>query len=448
MAQNFLDLSHLNFSKDAKHQHDNDNNNNKQQQHNIKMSSETTTPITTNVIKITTPTFLVDKSRCLKNIRRMAAKATTSNVRFRPHCKTHASIEIGKWLQKEASVECITVSSLSMAKYFVNSNTSEEEENNNNHHHQPIFNDITVAFPLNILEIDTINEILSYREVQLNLLVENKEAIIFLEQNVARQVGIYVKIDVGYGRTGIPAQDYERIDTLLQLLISDSPPNQKLQFKGFLAHAGHSYHCHSREELLQIHNTSKDLLLTLKQQCQNSYPNTEFELSIGDTPTCSIIESDDLTDDIQEIRPGNFVFYDVEQSEIGSCTYDDIAVSVACPIVATHPNRRELILYGGGVHFAKDRVTDSKHENRIVYGRVVRSIPNSLYWGSVIDGMYLRSLSQEHGIVVVPPEEDFNSYKVGDILKVLPVHSCMTADVMKHKGYLTCDGEWISRMKD
>ena len=415
------------------------------------MSSGSTTPITVNVIKITTPTLLVDKNRCLKNIRRMAAKATTSGVRFRPHCKTHASVEIGKWLQEEASVKCITVSSLSMAKYFVIGTTSSsEEENNHNHHHQPIFNDITVAFPVNILEIDTINEILSYKEVQLNLLVENKDAIIFLEQNVTRQVGIYIKIDVGYGRTGIPAQDYDRIDTLLQLLISsdDSPPHQKLQFKGFLSHAGHSYHCHSREELLQIHNTSKDLLLKLKQQCQKSYPNTEFELSIGDTPTCSIIASDDLTDDIQEIRPGNFIFYDVEQAEIGSCTYDDIAVTVACPIVATHPNRRELILYGGGVHFAKDRITDSKHENRIVYGRVVRSIPNSLYWGSVIDGMYLRSLSQEHGIVVVPPEEDFDSYKVGDILKVLPVHSCMTADVMKQKGYLTCDGEWISRMKD
>lgn len=84
-----------------------------------------------------------------------------------------------------------------------------------------------------------------------------------------------------------------------------------------------------------------------------------------------------------------------------------------------------------------------------IYGRVVRSLPNHpLKWGSVIEGMYLRSTSQEHGIVVVPPHEDFDAYHVGDILKVLPVHSCMTADVMSNKGYLTCDGEWISRMKD
>jgi D-serine deaminase-like pyridoxal phosphate-dependent protein len=173
-----------------------------------------------------------------------------------------------------------------------------------------------------------------------------------------------------------------------------------------------------------------------------------MELSVGDTPTCSVIGPNDL-DGIQEIRPGNFVFYDVEQAEIGSCTYDDIAVAVACPIVATHPQRRELILYGGGVHFSKDRLSDPNNDTRgVVYGRVVRSIPNSLCWGSVVEGMYLRSLSQEHGIVVVPPEEDFDSYKVGDILKVLPVHSCMTADVMRNKGYLTCDGEWISRMKD
>jgi D-serine deaminase-like pyridoxal phosphate-dependent protein len=54
--------------------------------------------------------------------------------------------------------------------------------------------------------------------------------------------------------------------------------------------------------------------------------------------------------------------------------------------------------------------------------------------------MYLRSLSQEHGIVVVPPTE-ISKYKIGDILIVLPVHSCMTVDLMRQ--YLTTEGEWI-----
>lgn len=394
---------------------------------------------------ITTPTLLVDKERCLRNIRKMAAKAkAANNVTFRPHCKTHASLEIAQWLHEEGQVHCITVSSLTMAKYFAKSST---------------FRDITVAFPVNIREIHAINEILGMSSgdgdndpLQLNLLVESPDVVAFLKQNVTTttsSVGIYIKIDVGYGRTGIPARDFDRVDTVLQqLLLPLEADYPKIHFKGFLSHAGHSYDCRSREELLQIHNSSKELLLTLKEQCQQKYPDTQFDLSIGDTPTCSVIDPSDL-EGIQEMRPGNFVFYDVEQAEIGSCTYDDIAVAVACPIVAKHSDRREIVLYGGGVHFSKDRWVDPDKPGRAVFGRVVQSVSGeSLHWGSVIEGMYLRSCSQEHGIVVVPPEEDFDSYLIGGIVKVLPVHSCMTADVMSNKGFLTCDGESLSRMKN
>jgi D-serine deaminase-like pyridoxal phosphate-dependent protein len=391
-------------------------------------------PPTHDSFRITRPTLLVDKERCRRNIRKMADKAKAANVILRPHCKTHASLEIGKLLQ-EAGVTCITVSSLTMAKYFAASSSS--------------FHDITVAFPVNILEMDTINEILScnHSSLQLNLLVENPEAVMFLQKHLVRKVGIYIKIDVGYGRTGIPARDFDRIDQLLQCLLQ--PEDQpKLHFRGFLTHAGHSYDCHTTKELMTIHNASKELLLALKEQCQLKYPDTTFDLSIGDTPTCSVIQPSDLQG-IQEIRPGNFVFYDVEQVEIGSCTFDEVAVAVACPIVAKHPDRRELILYGGGVHFSKDRLPDPNKPGQAVFGRVVRPLPGApLTWGSVIEGMYLRSCSQEHGIVVVPHEEDFESYQIGDIVKVLPVHSCMTAAAMSNKGYVTCEGERISRMKD
>ncbi|KAG7360993.1 alanine racemase domain protein [Nitzschia inconspicua] len=384
-------------------------------------------------LRITTPTLLVDKERCLRNIKRMADKAKAANVTFRPHCKTHASLEIGTWLQQEANVSKITVSSLTMAKYFATT-----------------FSDITVAFPVNVLEIDTINEII-FRPCdcfpQLNVIVESPEVVTFLQRHLVGMVGIYIKIDVGYGRTGIPAQDFDHVDRILHYLL-DPEYKTKLNFLGFLAHAGHSYNCRSKDELLSIYNSSKKLLLTLKEQCQGKYPDITFDISVGDTPTCSVIDPGDLQD-IQEIRPGNFVFYDVEQAEIGSCGYDDVAVAVACPIVAKHPDRREIILYGGGVHFSKDRWIDPDKPGRVVFGQVVRSIPGEpLKWGSVIDGMYLRSCSQEHGIVVVPPEEDFDSYQIGEIMKVLPVHSCMTANVMSNKGYVTCDGERISRMKD
>lgn len=98
---------------------------------------------------------------------------------------------------------------------------------------------------------------------------------------------------------------------------------------------------------------------------------------------------------------------------------------MACPIVAKHPKRNELVIYGGGVHFSKDRLEDPK--DGVIFGRVAEK--NNLVWGSCLPDAFLKSLSQEHGIVSVPAEK-MNAYKIGDFLWVLPVHSCMAADLM------------------
>ncbi len=86
--------------------------------------------------KIKVPTLLLDEEKCRDNIRQMARKAADNNVVFRPHFKTHQSVEIGGWFREEG-IEKITVSSLRMAKYFAGDG----------------WKDILVAFPVNILEI-------------------------------------------------------------------------------------------------------------------------------------------------------------------------------------------------------------------------------------------------------------------------------------------------------
>ena len=87
---------------------------------------------------ITKPTLCLDEAKCKTNIAFMAERAKNHDVTLRPHFKTHQCLEIGRWF-KEKDITKITVSSLTMAKYFA-------EE----------WDDITVAFPVNILEIDLI----------------------------------------------------------------------------------------------------------------------------------------------------------------------------------------------------------------------------------------------------------------------------------------------------
>ena len=359
---------------------------------------------------ITKPTLILDEKRCRKNIEEMVSKVRRNKVDFRPHFKTHQSLEIGRWF-KELDVNKITVSSLSMAEYF-----SAE------------WDDITVAFPVNILEISTINKLA--RKIRLNLLVESVDTAEFLRANLENEVGVFLKIDVGYHRTGIPPTKVEKIDEIIEI----STKSNVLKFKGFLTHAGHSYECRLKEEVLSVHYRSVKLLNPLKARYKEEYPN--LIISVGDTPTCGVVEDFSMFD---EIRPGNFVFYDLSQQQIGSCEIDQIAVALACPIVAIQEDRNEIVIYGGGVHFSKERLEDDDLET--IYGIVVENVGST--WGDPIPDFYVKNLSQEHGVVSVPASL-VSEYSVGDILYVLPVHSCMTANLMK--SYLTTEGKEITRL--
>lgn len=356
---------------------------------------------------ITKPTLLLDEQKCRKNIRFMADKATRNNVVLRPHFKTHQSLEIGRWF-REYGVEKITVSSFEMAGYFATE-----------------WDDITVAFPVNILEIDAINSLAS--RIHLNVLVESAEAVNFLTANLTHALGYFIKIDVGTHRTGIEPDNHRAIDEILEL--TRSHPN--LNFKGFLAHAGHTYQCRTKQDIQQAWNETIGIMSVLREHYNSKHP--DLEISVGDTPGCSVV--DDFSG-VDEIRPGNFVFYDLMQVQIGATDFDHIAVAMACPIVAIHESRNEMVVYGGGVHLSKDRLEDE--ELGTIYGRVVKRKDST--WGEVIPDMYVRSLSQEHGVVAVP-EEELSNYKVGDFLIILPVHSCMTADLLRQ--YLTTEGDWV-----
>ena len=340
----------------------------------------------------------------------MYSKAKRYNLDFRPHFKTHQSLEIGQWF-KELGTDKITVSSMEMGNYFATE-----------------WNDITVAFPVNILEIESINHLAS--KIQLNLLVESIETVGFLKKNLASKVGLFIKIDVGYHRTGIDPANTEKIDDILT--ITDS--SEKLEFKGFLAHAGHTYKCRTHKEITTIHNASLVVMKGLKYLYEKKYP--QLITSLGDTPSCSVSEK---FSGIDEIRPGNFVFYDLTQNRIGSNSIEEIAVAMACPIVAIHKDRAEIVVYGGGVHFSKDRLENE--EEGTVFGRVVEKLEQG--WGNIIEGAYVESLSQEHGIIVVPASE-ISKYRIGDCIIVLPIHSCMTANAMK--SYVTTCFQEISRL--
>ena len=86
----------------------------------------------------------------------------------------------------------------------------------------------------------------------------------------------------------------------------------------------------------------------------------------------------------------------------------------------------------GAIHFSKDSILiDGKRG----YGQMVEM--NAKGWHKPIPGAWLVSLSQEHGILEAPPEVIMN-LKPGSVVGILPVHACLTANLLH--GYQLTDG--------
>ncbi len=361
---------------------------------------------------ITRPTLLVDEAKCRQHIQQMVEKAHAAGVVFRPHFKTHQSHAIGNWF-RALGVTKITTASVSMAEYFANDG----------------WDDITIAFPLNYLAFENINALA--KKVTLNLCAVNVEAVQHLAEKLTHSISIYIEIDTGYGRTGIDATDYTAIDAIISVINSAS----KMTFEGFVSHAGHSYKCRNASAIEEVHATTVNKIKALAVRYKTQFP--ELICSVGDTPTCSVMDS---FDGVDEIRPGNFVFYDVTQSEIGACTLDDVAVVVACPIVAIHKNKSELVVHGGAVHLSKDSII--LPDGKLIFGRLAKLSDTG--WEILPASYFVKSISQEHGIITIP-EDSIPNFSIGDVIGIVPVHSCLAADCMG--GYQTLSGKKLDHMK-
>jgi len=354
------------------------------------------------------PCLVVDEQTIRGNYIRMIKKALINNVQFRPHFKTHQSHTIGRWLKDEGCSK-IAVSSFDMAVYFASDG----------------WNDITITTPVNLLQLDQINRLAS--EIHLNVVVDNMFSLRQLIKSASSSVRVFVKIDTGSGRCGLHHSMSEEIFAMCRFLEESSNPI----LEGLLIHSGHTYKADGKDEIVRIYEKDKRILTDLKASL-NRFSSHDLVISIGDTPGCSLVEDFSWAD---EIRPGNFVFYDLFQWQAGSCSADEIACVMACPVIGVYPQRNEVVIYGGAVHFSKDSLLFNDIE---VFG--LSAYPESNGELKINGQGKLIRLWQEHGLMSFTHEK-IRLIKPGDIVFVFPVHSCLTLDAVRN--VISSDGKEI-----
>ena len=346
---------------------------------------------------LSTPLALVDRKILRTNTRRMAAKARAHDVRLRPHVKTHKCAEAARF-QIDGHFGGITVSTLAEAEFFA----------------QQGFMDITYAVPISQGKLARACA-LAQSISQLHLLVDHSDLIPPLGNAAAThdiQLSVLIKIDCGYHRAGLRPKDPRLVPLARSLHL-----HTHLNFEGVLTHAGHSYDCIGEDALKVVAIQERQEILEAARIITDAEIPVRT-ISVGSTPTMAVVEN---LKGITEIRPGNYTLFDRTQAAIGSCTIDDIALSVLTEVIGVYPERKMILVDAGALALSKD--AGATHaENNDGFGLVCDT------HGALIEGLTVIGLSQEHGKIVYVGEHHFN---IGDRLRILPNHSCLVTALFR-----------------
>ena len=340
---------------------------------------------------IQTPAFLVDRAAVQRNCTRMRDKAQASGVAFRPHVKTHKCVEAAR-MQHGGAKGPITVSTLAEAEAFAAAG----------------FRDITYAVPIAPTREKMARAASIAQGVErLSVLVDSEQTLRALEE-LDFTFDVFLKIDCGTHRAGVDPQDPDSVRLAIAMARSEG-----VRFQGLLTHAGHSYNARDLEEIRRVAAEESACLTRFRALlASEGIPEGHVRRSIGSTPTASVV---DRFSECDEVRPGNYVFFDAFQATIGSCKLEDVAVSVLATVIGSYPERSTIIVDAGALALSKD-LGPEHVEPHFGYGLVcdldLRPIP----------GMRVLSLSQEHGKIATQTH-----VPVGTRLRIIPNHSCLTA---------------------
>jgi D-serine deaminase-like pyridoxal phosphate-dependent protein len=347
---------------------------------------------------IITPALLIDKTKLQRNIIQMQNKAKKGKVALRPHIKTHKCLEIAK-LQYEHGASGITAATPAEAQIFIAGG----------------FTDVTLAYPVIPDKFPYLLELA--QNATITLLVDHPSMVSALEAYFSaanKTVNVLLKIDCGYHRCGVdPTQP-----AALQLAqFIESAPH--LDFKGILTHAGHAYNASSPDEIAEITQNEQQVMVDFTAKLRDVGLPPEV-VSIGSTPT--VMTTNKFMKGITEIRPGNYVFFDATQVVLGSCKASDCALTILTSLVSVHSDY--IITDAGATTLSKDQGAMHlvpQKQYGLVFADYLRSVINT--------NLQIEGLSQEHGkIRILRRELDFE-YSIGQQLRILPNHSCLTANL-------------------
>jgi D-serine deaminase-like pyridoxal phosphate-dependent protein len=308
------------------------------------------------------------------NVARMQAFADARGLDLRPHVKTHKCIEVGR-LQADAGASGITAGTVREAEVFAAAG----------------FTDIFLAYPIWAAGSKAGRIRHLAESIRLRVGVDSGAAIDRLAEcmhGAPSRLEVVVEVDCGAHRSGVAPEVAGELARYAAKV--DLEPVGVYTYPGQGGSSRDARKPAADEQLAALETAVQSLL------ADGIEP---VVVSAGSTPTVEYSDRAPIT----EIRPGEYVFGDLDNVGLGACAEDQVALFVAATVVSdTMPDH--VIVDVGTKALGREGSPEKG------YGRAL----------GVSDGRLLK-LNEYHGFLAVDPND---RPAVGTVLPIVPNHVC------------------------
>src|ERR1022692_636101 len=343
------------------------------------------TIVSMHVSEIDTPALVVDLDIMERNLTRVAGYAREHGLRLRPHTKTHKSVRLAR-RQIAGGAGGLTVAKVSEAEIML----AAEPEG------------LLVAYPIiGHTKLARLTQVA--RQTRVTVALDSAFAARQLS-DAARdgrvEIGVLAEVDVGLGRVGVSAGE-----PLLELARTiEKLPH--LRFAGIAFYPGHikTMDETGRRALAEVSGLLRGIL--------NDFRGAGIEVGIvsgGATPPP--FHSPEVSG-LTEIRPGTYVFNDLNTIRSGGCALEDCAATILATVVST-ARPGQMIIDGGSKTFSSDRLANTAE---VTFGHLVEA-PRARF----------HKMNEEHGFIDLSHAEA--KFSVGDRVRVIPNHICVAVNL-------------------
>ena len=347
------------------------------------------------VDRVDTPAPIVLADVMQRNIDGMQRFAGEHHLDVRPHVKTHKCVEVGR-RQVEAGAVGITAGNVGEAEVFAAAG----------------FEDIFLAYPVWPSGTKGTRIRRLAQTTRMRVGVDNVAAIDALAEAMGDEpdrLQVVVEVDCGARRSGAPPAAAGDLALAAR--------KRGLIPVGVYTYPGHG--CFGPESRELAAQDQHDALTTAVRRF-GDVGITADVVSAGSTPTVAFSTSSVIT----EIRPGEYVFCDLDNTRLGACTEDQIALFVAATVVSDWvPD--QVILDVGTKALGRE------------------GSPERGYGGIAGQKAVLARLNEYHGFGAVPAGETRPS--VGTVVPVVPNHVCPVVNSFEELIVTDTEGTMLER---